>query len=88
MHPTATLLALHGCQIYTLDNPSLYAVLPRAPAKNITGLFYSEIRGDWDIRSINVPRRYSPCDWSAVRVRKWDVIRPDLLHRFIESITA
>ncbi|PFH12875.1 hypothetical protein BX604_7295 [Burkholderia sp. JKS000303] len=88
MHPTAALLALHGCQFYSFEGGALHAALARAPERNLSGLFYLSYRGDWERQTVLIPERYHRCDWSDIPDRKWDVIRPDLLHRFIESITA
>ncbi len=89
MHPTAALLALHGCQLYRVGSSwPASGLLPRAPERGITGLFFVPSRGDWERQGVFNVEMYAPCDWSAVSDRKWDVIRPDLLHRFIESITA
>ncbi|WP_396328521.1 hypothetical protein [Burkholderia anthina] len=88
MHPTAALLALHGCQCYRLRHGTLRAAMPRAPEKNLLVLFYNPARGGWELNRVFIPHTYMRCDWIEIPDKKWDVIRPELLHRFIESITA
>ncbi|MDN7537050.1 hypothetical protein [Burkholderia cenocepacia] len=91
MHPTATLLALHGCQLYRVGTSKewpIYAALPRAPERDMVGLFFVPSKGDWVCQLVYRAEHYMLTDWLAVPDRKWGVLRPDLLHRFIESITA
>ncbi|WP_158683486.1 hypothetical protein [Burkholderia sp. BE12] len=88
MHPTAALLALHGCQFYQIGSSREFFGATRAVAFKEPTLIYDAKKGDWVTNTVGMVQLYRPCDWTAVPDRKWDVIRPDLLHRFIESITA